>query len=98
MLRTDRPNVMNGATAILLRIAVEAPPRNLRRWPAARLRRGCGLQPVAGANGSSTPGDRDPLPLKQMLLALADAHRLNEAGSIAALIGVTAIYLVIELR
>ena len=90
--------------AILQRISVEAPPRNLRRWPAGphslptRLRRGCGLQPAAGANGSSAPGDLDPLPMKQMLLALADVHRLNEAGSIAALIGATAIYLVIELR
>ena len=55
MLRTDRPNVMNGAIAILLRIAVEAPLKNLRRWPAGR-------------------------------------------HSLAALIGVNAIYLVTQLR
>ena len=33
-----------------------------------------------------------------MLLSLADAQRLNEAGSIAALLGAMAIYLVIKLR
>ena len=34
----------------------------------------------------------------QMLLSLADAQRLNEAGSIAALLGAFAIFLVTKIR
>ena len=35
---------------------------------------------------------------QQMLFSLADAQRLNEAGTIAALLGGIAIHLVIKLR